>query len=91
MDTLIVTAANWRQYESELGGKARNLCLLQENGFTVPKFFAIRNTMAAPATGQEEVITQLASQISSDSDQTLYAVRSSGADEDSPERSYAGL
>lgn len=89
MDELIVTARNWRTYEAELGAKARNLFLLQEQGISVPTFFALRDCGAAPSPA--DLAGTLDLQTAADPDGTRYAVRSSGAEEDSADRSFAGL
>ena len=88
MDALIITAANWQRYEAEIGGKARGLFFLQEKGFDVPQFFAVRDL---PATDHNDLQESLAQQTAVDPEDMLYAVRSSGAAEDSADRSFAGL
>lgn len=89
MDELIVTSSNWRTCEAELGAKARNLFLLQEKGINVPKFFALRDR--GNAQPLPELAAALNQMTAADPDNTRYAVRSSGAEEDSADRSFAGL
>lgn len=38
---MIVSAKNWREHQKHLGGKAKNLFLLQEQGVQIPSFFCL--------------------------------------------------
>ena len=87
MEELIVTEDSWRHYQSKLGEKARNLFLLREKGYPVPKFFVVRDGAAEPSM----LAAQLTAITANDPEQTCYAVRSSSLAEDTADRSFAGL
>jgi pyruvate,water dikinase len=70
-----------------VGGKAYNCAHLRQKGFPVPDGFAITtDVMDKPVQ-----IESLDKTLNRFSDQTLFAVRSSAADEDSTNHSFAGI
>lgn len=86
---------------NHIGGKAKNLFSLQEIGFRIPKFVVIPADVLTPIIEKESdamtaidnfeiPVSFLKSIISEFSDDTLFAVRSSGIDEDGSDFSFAG-
>ena len=70
-----------------VGGKAYNCAHLKQSGFPVPDGFAISTDMIEKkilSVSIDKVMDQFP-------DQTLFAVRSSAADEDSTDHSFAGI
>ena len=80
-----------RGEEVSLGGKAQSLWVLGKSGFSVPPWLAV----LPPDSGDVALTTEIAHDIQTqlhhlDKTITLWAVRSSAADEDRAEHSFAG-
>ena len=71
----------------KVGGKAYNCARLRKAGFPVPDGFAITTDMSDSFTQ----VVSLDKALDRFPDQTLFAVRSSAADEDSTDHSFAGI
>jgi pyruvate,water dikinase len=69
-----------------VGGKARGLQFLQENGFLTPKFYSISYDVLNDAEALEVELSKIIKQSSS----FRWAVRSSASKEDGINKSYAG-
>ncbi len=76
----------WRDIAA-VGGKAANCARLLQAGFAVPDGIVI----TAAGAGRETALAELVSALQRWPQDTLLAVRSSAVDEDSPERSFAGM
>lgn len=72
---------------NNIGGKARNLAILTQNGFPVPDGFVVSTKAFSNNKLNEETINYIESLIDKDS---LYAVRSSAMVEDASNESWAG-
>lgn len=72
---------------NSIGGKARNLAILTQNGFPVPKGFVVSTKAFNDNKLSEKSISTIESLIDNDS---LYAVRSSAMVEDAANESWAG-
>ncbi len=93
------------EYANFLGGKAKGLLWLQNQGFLVPDFFVIPVTSVESllrkhliktdadftASKLEEMKKEIIGWLGKHSFQGLYAVRSSALQEDSSEHSFAGI
>ena len=74
--------------EKEIGGKARNLLILKENGFNIPKFFIIPYVDFKNIELQEIVKNIIHKTQDFEKD---FILRSSATGEDSSENSFAGI
>lgn len=78
---------------TEYGGKAVNLLRMEQLGLKVPPFVSISASQLAQAGSNESFATisqDVLANLPFKSDNTLFAVRSSGVSEDGQEHSFAG-